>query len=48
MKACYVHMFEHMGANVCVNAGNLFYQGGGEGKEETEQHFHKLLAEWTE
>lgn len=37
-------MLEHMGSNVCVNAGSLFYQGGGEEKEETEQHRHKTLG----
>ena len=44
MKAFCVHMFEHMGSNVCVIAGNLFSQRGGGGKEETEQHFYKAFG----
>lgn len=44
MKAHCVHMSEHMGWNVRVNAGYLLCRGGGEGKEETEQHFHKTFG----
>lgn len=43
VTALYVHMLEHMGSTICVNARNVFYQGRG-GREETEQHFHQIFG----